>query len=78
MPTVLRIDGYRFFFYSLENGEPPHVHIEAGENVAKYWLYPVELAMSGGFRSRELTKLRLLVIEHRLKLQEAWDAHFSR
>jgi hypothetical protein len=53
MPTVLRIDGYRFFFYSLENGEPPHVHIEAGENVAKYWLYPVELAMSGGFRSRE-------------------------
>jgi hypothetical protein len=34
--------------------------------------------MSDGFRSRELTKLRLLVIEHRIKLQEAWDAHFSR
>jgi hypothetical protein len=78
MPTVLRIDGYRFFFYSLENNEPAHIHIEAGENVAKYWLHPVELAMSDGFRSRDLTKLRLLVIEHRLKLQEAWDAHFSR
>ncbi len=63
MPTVFRIDGYRFFFYSLENNEPPHIHIEAGENVAKYWLHPVQLAMSDGFRSRELTKLRLLVID---------------
>ena len=78
MPTVLRIDGYRFFFYSLENNEPPHIHIEAGKNVAKYWLNPVGLAMNDGFRSHELTKLRLLVIEHRIKLQEAWNAHFSR
>ncbi len=78
MPTVLRIDGYRFFFYSLENNEPPHIHIEVGENVAKYWLNPVGLAMNDGFRSHELTKLRLLVIEHRIKLQEAWNAHFSR
>jgi hypothetical protein len=78
MPTILRIASYRFFFYSLENNEPPHVHVEAGENVAKYWLNPVELAMNDGFRSHELTKLRLLVIEHRIKLAEAWDAHFGR
>jgi hypothetical protein len=55
-----------------------HVHVEAGENVAKYWLNPVELTMNDGFRSHELTKLRLLVIEHRIKLAEAWDAHFGR
>lgn len=78
MPTVLRIDGYRFFFYSLENSEPPHVHVERGENVAKYWLDPASLAMNDGFRSHELTRLRQLVIEHRIALQEAWDAHFSR
>ncbi len=23
MPTVLRLEGLRFFFYSQENGEPP-------------------------------------------------------
>jgi hypothetical protein len=78
MPTVLRVASYRFFFYSLENDEPPHIHVEAGGNVAKYWLNPIELAMNDGFRSHELTKLRLLVIEHRIKLAEAWDAHFSR
>lgn len=31
MPTVLRVDGYRFFFYSNEGNEPPHIHVESGE-----------------------------------------------
>ncbi|KAA8384042.1 DUF4160 domain-containing protein [Acetobacter tropicalis] len=77
MPTVLRIGGYRFFFYSMEGNEPPHIHIEAGENVAKYWLDPVALAMNDGFRSHELTRLRMMVIEHRDTFREAWDAHFG-
>jgi len=77
MPTVLRIDGYRFFFYSLENNEPAHVHIESGDNAAKFWLNPVTLARSDGLRAREMTKLRALVIEHRDTLQEAWNAHFG-
>lgn len=77
MPTVLRVRGYRLFFYSLENNEPSHVHIEHGEHVAKYWLNPVTLATNNGFRSHELTKLRMLVIEHRHTLQEAWNARFS-
>lgn len=75
MPTVLRIGGYRFFFYSMEGNEPPHIHVESGENVAKYWLEPVALAMNDGFRSHELTKLRMLVIEHRDAFREAWNAH---
>ena len=28
MPTVLRICAARFFFYSNEGSEPPHIHIE--------------------------------------------------
>jgi Domain of unknown function (DUF4160) len=74
MPTVLRAQGCRLLFYSLENDEPPHIHIERDEKVAKYWLNPVTLAMNGGFRSHELTKLRELVVEHRNIRQEAWDA----
>lgn len=77
MPTVLRTGGYRFFFYSLENNEPAHIHVEYGDSVAKYWLNPVTLAMNNGFRSHELTKLRTLVIEHRDTLQESWNAHFG-
>ena len=28
MPTVLRIGPYRFYFYSLDPNEPPHIHID--------------------------------------------------
>jgi hypothetical protein len=38
MPTVLRLQGFRFFFYSNENDEPMHVHVEKAEAVEKYGL----------------------------------------
>ena len=28
MPTLLQTEGFRFFFYSNERREPPHVHVE--------------------------------------------------
>jgi hypothetical protein len=71
MPTVLRVSGFRFFFYSLEGNEPAH-------SVAKFWLEPVILAESHGFRAHEINRLRALVIEHRLTFTEAWNAHFGR
>jgi hypothetical protein len=78
MPTILRISGFRFFFYSLEGTEPPHIHVEHGSNVAKFWLDPISVVESHGFRSKELNRLRALVIEHRLKFLEAWNAHLGR
>jgi len=78
MPTVLRISGFRFFFYSLEGAEPPHIHVEHGEEVAKFWLEPINLASVDGFRSHELSRLRSMIVEHRSKFLEAWNAHFRR
>lgn len=40
MPTLLLIDGFRFFFYSMENNEPIHVHVSKGDAVGKIWLEP--------------------------------------
>jgi hypothetical protein len=77
MPTVLAVSGLRFFFYSLEGSEPPHVHVERGQSAAKFWLAPVELARSRGFRSHEITRIRAIVIEHRVRFEEAWNEHFS-
>ena len=57
MPTVLRIGPYRFFFYSEEGTEPPHVHIEAGERRAKYWLVPIQRHKSDGFNPGELKEI---------------------
>jgi hypothetical protein len=30
----LRSGALRFFFYSLENAEPPHIHVESGNATA--------------------------------------------
>ncbi len=78
MPTILRTEGYRFFFFSLDRNEPPHVHVEYGDKLAKYWLNPVELARSEGFRAHELNHVRALVIAHRVAFKRKWDEHFNR
>lgn len=77
MPIIRHIQGFRFFIYSLENGEPPHVHVTHGGKTAKYWLDPVELASSDGFRAHELSRVRELVIEHRAEFQRRWNEHLG-
>jgi hypothetical protein len=77
MPTVLRVKGYRFFFFSLEGQEPPHVHVELAERFAKFWLTPVSLAKSRGFRSGELTEIQRIVEENRDLFEERWHEHFG-
>ena len=77
MPTVLRIGRFRFFFYSNENQEPPHVHVKAADNEAKFWLEPVRLAFNHGYRSRELNEIERLVKDNKAALQEAWNGYFS-
>ncbi len=78
MPTILRIGPYRFYFYSNENGEPAHIHIQRETMIAKFWLQPVTLASSTRFTPKELRKLKTLVIEHKETLLEAWNEYFSR
>lgn len=78
MPTVLRVDGYRFFFFSNERGEPAHIHVEKAEKYAKFWLADVSLAVSRGFRGGEVSEVRRLVLEHRALFQEKWNEHFGR
>ena len=78
MPVALRVKGYRFFFFSLEGHEPPHIHVEQAERFAKFWLNPVSLAKSRGFRSGELSEIQRIIEEHRDTLLEKWDEHFSR
>jgi hypothetical protein len=77
MPTILRIESYRFFFYAGDKGEPEHVHIEREDKVAKFWLSPVRLDRSGGFGQSELLRIQRIVEEHKSKLLEAWYAYFQ-
>lgn len=77
MPTVLRIGPYRFFFYSNENSEPAHIHIQREGMLAKFWLQPVALASSTRFSAKELRQLQSMVIEHKDTLLEAWNGYLG-
>jgi hypothetical protein len=77
MPTVLRIGGYRFYFYSHEPNEPPHVHVDKAEHSVKLWLDDVTVAKNLGFRARELNVIIAHTEEHREMLLEAWNEYFG-
>ena len=77
MPTILRNGPFRFYFYSHEPNEPPHVHVDRAEATIKLWLEPVEVAKSRGFRAHEIGGILNMVVEHRTKLLEAWHEYFG-
>ena len=75
-PTIRRIGPYRFFFFSNEGTENPHVHVQRDRQLAKFWLSPVALAGSTGFAAQDLTRVQLLVEENRESFLEAWHEYF--
>jgi hypothetical protein len=77
MPTVLRVGPYRFFFYSGDQSEPPHVHIERESKESKFWLEPVRLARSHGFAAKEINEIEKLVVDNRQLLLERWNEFFN-
>ena len=76
MPTVLRSGPFRFFFYAGDGNEPPHVHVERDDGEAKFWLDPVRLEGSHGFRSKEINRIQDLIEDHQGVLLEAWNEFF--
>ena len=76
MPTVLRVGPYRFFFYAGDRNEPPHVHIERDDKIAKFWLEPVRLQRSGGFNRVDIKQMYSIVVEYQEQLREAWHEYF--
>jgi hypothetical protein len=72
MPVVLRIKGYRFWFYAADLDEPPHVHVGKEVKEAKYWLTSIALARSRGFRDHELNEIEQILVEYQEHILEAW------
>jgi hypothetical protein len=76
-PTVKRVGPYRFFFFSNEGVEPPHIHVQHDRRLAKFGLDPVRLARSTRYAAQELTRLERLVRDNEPELLEAWHEFFG-
>jgi hypothetical protein len=77
MPTVLRWRGYQLLFYSLDEGEPPHIHVRRGRGQAKFWLSDCQLAKANGFADHELRQVQKKIEEQREEMPRAWHEHFG-
>ena len=73
MPVVLRVKGYKFFFYQADvANEPPHVHVTKAGDEAKFWLDPVRVARAGRFRKSDLREIERIIEDNLEFLLNAW------
>ncbi len=77
MPTILRVGPYRLFFYAGDKDEPPHIHVERDDKIAKFWLDPVRLQSSEGFSRMEIGRVRTIIDQNKSELMEAWNEYFA-
>lgn len=73
VPAVLREKGYRIGFYSSEPDEPAHAHVRKAGCEAKFWLAPVQLSWSKGFRAGDLREIARILQDHEAALLKAWN-----
>jgi len=81
MPTILLVLGWRFFFFSNEGNEPPHVHVRKGETECKYWLkpelYEIEEAWSHNLTLRLRREVRKIIFDHFELIVGEWEKGFG-
>jgi len=79
MPTLLNLNGIRFFFYSNENNEPIHVHVTKAEANGKIWLEPLlKVEYLLGFTNSEQKIIIEAVQEHCEYFKKKWNEYFGK
>jgi hypothetical protein len=79
MLVVLRVNGYKFYFYEADiANEPPHVHVSKQGNEAKFWLHPVKVSREGKFSKSDLRDIERIIDDNREFLLSAWEKEKSK
>ena len=77
LPTILKVKGYRFFFFSREELRQ-HIHIYCQEGEAKFWLEPqIELAKNYKLSKKQLNEIEKIIEENYEKFTNAWEEYFG-
>ncbi len=82
MPTVLLIDGWRFFFYANEGNEPIQKHCQKAEKECKYWLdrnnFEVEEAFYFNMNLKDKRSVKKIIFEYFELIEKEWDEFQKR
>jgi hypothetical protein len=78
MSTIpLKGGPYRFFFYAGDGKEPPHVHVQRDEQIAKFWLDPVDIAKKDRYPTHELNRIKAIIQTNVAVLMASWEDFFQ-
>ena len=76
VPTILRILGWRVFFYPNEGNEPIHVHCQKAEKECKFWVDVAAFDLSEEFAlnmsPRDKREIRKILFEHFELIEQKW------
>ena len=78
MPVVLRVKGYRFWFYEADLDEPAHVPVGKEGRETKYWLDPVRMARAGRFSPGDLREIERIIHGNLGFLLHVWQEEQNR
>jgi hypothetical protein len=78
MPTIVRKEGFRFFFYSNEGFEPCHIHVIGQGGEAKIWIPSCQLVWSHNLNASQLKQILSIIRENKEMLEEKWHEYFNR
>lgn len=76
MPTLLKEDGFRFFFYSNEH-DPAHVHIEKGDTYAKIELDTFKVVEIDKAKGKDKKKMLDIVKANNKNFKKSWKEHLD-
>lgn len=76
MPTLLKIDGFKFFFYANEH-EPKHIHVVKGDGFAKIELDTLHV-IQNFLKPKELKIAVEITKNNRINFERAWNEWFDK
>jgi len=75
MPTLLRLFGLRFFFWSREH-KPIHVHVENSDGIAKFEIETeVRLVENHGLQPKDIKLAESILEENREVFKMEWKKY---
>lgn len=76
MPTLFKVFGLRFFFYSNEH-KPIHVHVRNADGEAKFNVVTIKCIENRGLKSKDLKLARIAIQENKDLIIQEWNHYFN-
>lgn len=74
MPTLLNLNGFKFFFYANEH-EPMHIHVSKGDEYAKIELETLKVTRTT-LKPKDLKQALEITEIHQTSFMGAWRDYF--